>query len=37
VAEYAEQRRTMLQQWADMVDAWATGAKVLPGRFARAA
>ncbi len=36
-AEYAEQRRTMRQQWADMVDAWATGAKVLPGRFARAA
>jgi len=36
-AEYAEQRRAMLQQRADMVDAWASGAKVVPGRFARAA
>jgi hypothetical protein len=27
----------VLQQWADMAGAWATGAKVLPGRFARAA
>jgi hypothetical protein len=24
-AEYAEQRRHMLQEWADMVDAWAEG------------
>lgn len=36
-AEYADQRRAMLQQWANMVDAWATGTKVFPGRFARAA
>ena len=36
-AEYAEQRRAMLQQWADMVDAWAKGVKVFAGRFARAA
>lgn len=27
-AEYAEQRRIMLQQWADMVDAWIRGANV---------
>lgn len=26
-AEYAEQRRDMLQQWADMVDGWIAGAK----------
>ena len=24
-AEYAEQRRHMLQEWADMIDAWAAG------------
>ena len=36
-AQSAEQRRAMLQQWADMVDAWASGAKVIAGRFARAA
>ena len=24
-AEYAEQRRHMLQEWADMIDAWVTG------------
>ena len=29
-AEYAEQRREMLQQWATMVDGWIKGAKVLP-------
>jgi len=36
-ADYGEQRRTMLQQWADMVDAWAKGASVVTGQFARAA
>lgn len=29
-AEYADQRREMLQIWADMVDAWVVGAKVVP-------
>ncbi len=29
-AEYAEQRRVMLQQWADMVDHWIQGAAVVP-------
>lgn len=35
-AEYADQRRDMLQQWADMVDAWAAPrGKVVPiGRAA---
>jgi integrase len=36
-AEYAEQRRAMLQQWADMVDSWARGANVVAGDFRRAA
>lgn len=31
-AEYADQRREMLQAWADMVDAWNKGAKVVPLR-----
>ena len=29
-AEYADQRREMLQSWADMVDGWIAGAKVVP-------
>jgi integrase len=29
-AEYAEQRRHMLQEWADMVDAWIDGQSYLP-------
>lgn len=29
-AEYADQRREMLQQWADMVDGWERGGKVVP-------
>lgn len=29
-AEYADQRREMLQSWADMVDAWIAGAKITP-------
>lgn len=28
-AEYAEQRRTMLQQWADMVEQWIRGADLV--------
>ena len=28
-AEYASQRRDMLQQWADMVDQWVKGADVV--------
>ncbi len=32
-AEYSDQRREMLQQWADMVDAWVTGAEVVPMGF----
>lgn len=34
-AEYADQRRTMLQDWATMVDGWIAGCKVVPiGRAA---
>lgn len=29
-AEYAEQRRHMLQEWADMIDAWVVGASHTP-------
>jgi integrase len=29
-AEYAEQRRHMLQEWADMIDAWVAGASHTP-------
>jgi integrase len=29
-AEYAEQRRHMLQQWADMIDAWVAGKSHTP-------
>jgi integrase len=36
-AEYADQRRRMLQQWADTVDAWIQSAKVIPVRFVQAA
>lgn len=32
-AEYAEQRRQMLQEWANMVDAWATGDVYTPTVF----
>ena len=32
-AEYAEQRRHMLQEWANMVDAWATGDVYVPTVF----
>jgi len=35
-AEYAEQRRQMLQQWADMVDAWMTSAEVVSIHRSRA-
>ncbi|EFK95997.1 integrase family protein, partial [sediment metagenome] len=27
-AEYAEQRRHMLQEWADMIDAWVRGSRI---------
>ncbi len=30
VAEYAEQRSHMLQQWADMIDAWMRGERHVP-------
>jgi len=30
VAEYATQRRHMLQEWADMIDAWVSGQKHVP-------
>jgi len=33
-AEYAEQRRQMLQAWADMVDGWIRGGDVVPLRRA---
>ncbi|MBL0151297.1 MAG: hypothetical protein IPP87_22630 [Ideonella sp.] len=29
-AEYAEQRRHMLQEWADMIDAWVAGKPHTP-------
>ena len=29
-AEYAEQRRHMLQEWADMIDAWVAGKSHTP-------
>ena len=29
-AEYEHQRRHMLQEWADMIDAWAVGRKFIP-------
>jgi hypothetical protein len=29
-AEYLPERRQMMQQWADMLDALAQGAKVIP-------
>lgn len=29
-AEYAEQRRHMLQEWANMIDAWAAGNGYTP-------
>ena len=29
-AEYAEQRRHMLQEWANMIDAWAAGERYTP-------
>jgi len=29
-AEYADQRREMLQRWADMVDGWTSGVQVVP-------
>jgi integrase len=32
-AEYEPQRRHMLQEWADMVDAWANGKKRIPTLF----
>ena len=32
-AEYAEQRRHMLQEWADMIDAWVTGKSHTPTLF----
>lgn len=35
-AEYADQRRELLQAWAGMVDAWIAGAKVIPLKAARA-
>jgi integrase len=30
VAEYAQQRRHMLQEWADMIDAWVRGERHVP-------
>lgn len=29
-AEYADQRRHMMQEWADMIDAWVAGEKRVP-------
>ena len=36
-AEYAEQRRAMLQQWADMVDSWIEDGRLVTGRFVKSA
>lgn len=36
-AEYAPQRREMLQFWADLIDQQVTGGKVVMGRFKRIA
>ena len=36
-AEYADQRREMLQTWADMIDGWVAGGKVIPIYSARKA
>lgn len=36
-AEYLEDRRAMMQQWADMLDAWARGDKVVSLHAGRAA
>jgi len=36
-AEYADQRRAMLQSWADMVDGWIAGAKVARIKAGRGA
>lgn len=36
-AEYAEQRRAMLQFWANYLDGLATGSNVVQGNFAKAA
>jgi integrase len=32
-AQYATQRRDMLQEWANIVDRWAAGAKIIPAKF----
>jgi integrase len=32
-AQHLRERRKMMQAWADMLDAWASGAKVVAGRF----
>lgn len=36
-AEYADQRRAMLQQWANVVDSWIEGGRVVTGRFVKVA
>lgn len=36
-AEYLDQRRTMMQDWADYLDTLRTGRKVVAGRFGKAA
>jgi integrase len=36
-AELLPERRQMLQDWADMIDAWQQGAKVIPGKFGQSA
>ena len=36
-ADYLADRTTMMQHWADMLDAWKTGVKVVPLRAASAA
>jgi len=34
---YLAERRKLMQEWADMIDAWARGDKVVAGKFGRAA
>jgi integrase len=36
-AKHFDERATMMQAWADMLDGWQSGAKIVPGKFGRAA
>lgn len=36
-SDHMEERRRMMQQWADLLDAWAKGENVVSGRFGKVA